>query len=159
MKIVVPTIFLLLLFFTAISVDAETENKASQIFNPELARKVLGAPVIASLTNKMNDTHMGKIWVSNAAYSANGNRADVLIRHASDRAEALKTYNRSREIYHGENLSGFADAAFFSDETTPRLNILKGQNWIIITVRLRVANADKSAQKKLASEILPLINF
>lgn len=135
---------------------ADETNRASKVLTPEIASKVLGGTVKASLSNTMADTEMGKIWVSNSHYSIQGGpQISLLIRHAASKDEAKNNFEQSKGIYKGVTVEGLGDAAYRTAEP-PQLDVLKGSNWLIISVGTLKA-PDTAGQEKAARELLPKV--
>ncbi|MDQ2867895.1 MAG: hypothetical protein M3R59_05715 [Verrucomicrobiota bacterium] len=150
-------IFGILLSVGAISARAGDLNRASKILTAEAAQTILGAPVEADSRNADADTEMGKTWVSKASYSvksggASGIRVSILIRHAPSHEEAQSIFESSKATFHGEDVAGLGDAAYRT-KTPAQLNILKGNDWLIITAGT-FRDPDPAMQEKLAREIL-----
>ncbi|MEP6811084.1 MAG: hypothetical protein ABI992_12640, partial [Chthoniobacterales bacterium] len=73
-------------------------------------------------------------------------------RHAPAAADAKTTFESSKAIFHGEDVSGLGDAAYRT-KAPAQLNVLKGANWLIISAGTLRA-ADKALQEKAAREII-----
>jgi hypothetical protein len=154
-SITVTTISLLVLGTAAMA-----DNRATQILTESMASGVLGCPVQASQDNAFPDTEIGKVWVSNAHYSEKGGAKrtiGILIRHAGSPEEAQNTFAQSKQLYHGVDVAGIGDKAYRTDKPA-QLNVLKGQNWLIINCG-PVGGADPGGQEKLAKELLPNLTF
>lgn len=144
---------LLLLLGLAASVAAESLNRASQVLTPAIARQVLGAPAKASPHNKMADTMTGPIWVSNANYSLSGGRSvSLLIRHAASKDEASSIFHSSKLSFKGVDVHGLGVPAYRT-KTPAQLNVLKGANWLIISVGT-FQKPEEAGQFKAAKAIL-----
>ena len=133
---------------------AEGPNRASLVLTPAIAQQVLGAPAQASPHNKMADTMTGPIWVSNANYSLSGGRSvSLLIRHAASKDEASSIFASSKVSFKGVDVHGLGVPAYRT--TTPaQLNVLKGANWLIISVGT-FKKPEEAGQLKAAKAILP----
>lgn len=139
--------------------SAFAANRSSQILTAAVAESVIGAPAKPAMINTFDDTEMGKIWVSNANYSckANGSKtASLLIRHAQSKEEAVSTFNESKQKFAGSDIAGLGEGAFRNN--LGQLNVLKGQNWLIITAG-ETGKPDQASEEKLAKDILPKITF
>lgn len=135
-------------------------NRASQVLTPVIAKQVLGAPVKASPHNNMADTVNGAIWVSNANYRlAGGNgstsTAGLLIRHTANKDEASSIFASSRLASKGVDVPGLGVPAYRTTRPA-QLNVLKGANWLIISVGT-FQKPDPAGQVKLARAVLPAV--
>jgi hypothetical protein len=137
-------------------VGAEGPNRASQVLTPEIAQKVLKAPVEAGPHNTNPDVVNGKIWVSNSNYSlVGGNGASptvgLLIRHGSSK----KAFDSNKTLYQGVDVQGLGFPAYRTAKPA-QLNVLKGSSWLIISVG-NYKTPDLGGQETLAKLILPSI--
>ncbi|HEY9712165.1 MAG TPA: hypothetical protein V6C72_01770, partial [Chroococcales cyanobacterium] len=108
--------------------------------------------------NSMGDTEIGATWVSNANYTNDsGKVAGLMIRHGTNKEQSQAAFESSKKIFKGAAVAGLGDAAYRTDKPA-QLDILKGANWLIITVGT-AKEADKAGQETLAKELLPKITF
>lgn len=157
MKSFYVVLFAAFVFCSAISAQADDTSRAGKILTPELAQKILGAPVEASATS-IPDTEMGQTWVSRISYQAKTGGASapgvsLLIRHAASATEAQTIFESSKATFHGEAVPGLGDAAYRT-KTPAQLDVLKGTNWLIISAGT-FKSPDPVTQEKAAREILP----
>ncbi len=139
---------------------AYADNHAIKIFTADMAEKILGKPVEPSPRNSQDDTTVGKTWVSHALYSVKGGaaaspQAHLMIRHGNSKDEAKNIFESSKATFKGTDVAGLGDAAYRT-QMPAQLNVLKGSNWLIITVGT-FHEQNTAAQEQLAKAVLPKI--
>ena len=136
----------------------ELDNIAIKMLTPEIAERILGAPVEAGSQNESADIHNGANVVSRAGYGVKAGgpsspRIGLLLRRSATAEETKTAFLGSKAIYHGVDVAGLGDAAYRIDKPA-QLNVLKGADWVIITAGV-FPGADPALQEKTAREILP----
>ena len=155
MKLFATTLLVLSLGCSA----ALAEQRATKILTADMAAKILGGPVKPSILNTMDDVDMGKIWVSKARFEAlsGGKSCGILVRHATDKDEAVRIFHESKATFSGVPVPGIGDEAYRVTTPSPQFNVLKGQTWVVFNAGTHQAG-DNAAQEALAKEVLPKIS-
>ena len=151
-----PCLLALLLSTAGVAADSNV-NLATSILTPEVAQRILSAPVEAAKANSEADMTSGATVVSRCSYSVKGDspmatRVSLMLRRAGTTEEAKAIFLASKQTYHGEDIGGLGDAAYRT-AAPAQLNVLKGKNWLIISAG-PFPKADPSLQEKAAHEIL-----
>ena len=141
------------------SAFAGPSNRATEILTPGIAQKILGASVKAGPKNSEADVVKGKTWTSKANYSTTGDGPSIklLIRHAESADQAKQIFDSNKASNKGQPVTNIGESAYRTSAPA-QLNVLKGQNWVVISVGT-ASKPDTAAQEKLAKEILPKITF
>lgn len=134
--------------------------EACAILTPEMAASALGTDVKLS-TGPETQVQMKNITVTSCTYSSK-NPATVrdvvsvslLIRRATDQAEAKTIFDTSKQTFQGVDVSMQGiDGAYWS-ASLQQLNLLKGRDWYIITAG-KVGTKTQEQAVKVADLILP----
>jgi hypothetical protein len=151
-------LFTVLLVMTASAVLAQSvDNLAVRILTPEMAQRILGAPADAAKANSEADMKNGATVISRCSYSLKSDAAmditvGLMLRRAGTSEEAKTIFLASKQTYHGEDVGDLGDAAYRT-AAPAQLNVLKGNNWVIISAG-EFPKADPAMQEKAAREIL-----
>ena len=153
-----PLHLVLFLVGTAATAVAESgDNIAATILTQQIAERICGRAVEPASRNSSSDIHNGANVVSRAGYSVTGGgrsapQLGLLLRRSATAEETKTAFVKSKEIYHGEDVPGFGDAAYRT-AMPAQFNVLKGRDWLIITAGVFPA-ADSALQEKASREIL-----
>ena len=147
-----------------VSVAPLSTVKACDVLTEDIAKDVLGAEVTQP-DGSIGDISTSDIAVTNCNFTTKITSTDtsslpkasgvsVLARVAKTQAGANDNKTQFKERPDGvEDVSGFGDAAFYNPSFR-QLNILKGNNWYIVTYYIdSVTNASLDTDKKLAEKI------
>ena len=134
--------------------------EACAILTPEIAASVLGTDVKLS-TEPVTQLQVKNITVTSCTYSTKNPATprdvvivSLLIRRATDQAEAKTIFETSKQTFQGVDISmQGVDGAFWS-ASLQQLNLLKGRDWYIITAG-KVGTKTQEQAVKVAGLILP----
>jgi hypothetical protein len=128
---------------------------ACRVLTLDDAKQVLGNAAKASNSNGIGDTENADVKVTNCSYTSGvGTGSDfttigLLVRAAKTKAggesnKAVFVSNKPAGINDVQHVQGFGDAAFW-DQSKGQLNILKHNNWYIVS-KLVGAHPDQAKQ-------------
>jgi hypothetical protein len=153
-----PRLSLLLLLLATCALAADSvDNLAAKILTPEVAQRILGAPVEAAKVNSEADMKSGATLMSRCSYSLKNDggtttSVSLLLRRAATPEEAKAIFLASKQTYHGEDVVNLGDAAYRT-AAPAQLDVLKGSSWLIISAGA-FPKADPLLQENAAREIL-----
>jgi hypothetical protein len=146
-----------LLLATTTLAEGLADNIAAKVLTPEVAQRILSAPVEAAKVNSEADMTSGATVVSRCSYLVKGDspmtiRVSLMLRRAGTTEETKAIFLASKQTCHGEDIGGLGDAAYRT-AAPAQLNVLKGKSWLIISAGA-FPKADPVLQDKAAREIL-----
>jgi hypothetical protein len=136
------------------------------------AEATVGGAVKDPLRN-VSQTDQGKISVSSCTYSQPlpSNSTDIskigsaglLVRKATNNAEAVKVFADAKAASKNMSgvepvvIAGLGDQAYWSGGNLNQMNVLKGDAWYIVTLRIPSGDIQAKA-RELAKKIIEKIN-